>query len=49
MRLSLILPRPAIIDGTVPGRLVALPADFCERNDPRLDVPQNFQSSKSLF
>jgi hypothetical protein len=22
----------------------ALPIDVCDRNDPRLDVPQNFQS-----
>jgi hypothetical protein len=23
--------------------------DFCDQDDPRFDVPQNFQAAKSLF
>lgn len=34
---------------TTDTRIPSAPVDFCDRNDPRLDVPQNFQVRKSLF
>lgn len=33
----------------VPAQTRSAPIDFCDRNDPRLDVPQNFREPKSLF